>query len=121
MVHGETAVSKAEKASAVLFGGDLDGLDAGDIRDIFADVPSSEVGKNEFAGEGMSVVDLLALTGVEQSKGAARRAVQGGGIYLNNQRVSAAEQMVTMNDSIEGQFMVLRKGKKKYHLIKVLA
>ncbi len=121
LVHGQTAVSKAEKASAVLFGGDLDGLDAGDIRDIFADVPSSEVRKNEFAGDGMPVVDLLALTGVEQSKGAARRAVQGGGIYLNNQRVSAAEQMVTMNDSIEGQFMVLRKGKKKYHLIKVLA
>ncbi len=121
LVHGETAVTKAEKASAVLFGGDLDGLDAGDIRDIFADVPSSEVGKHEFAGEGMPVVDLLALTGVEQSKGAARRAVQGGGIYLNNQRVSGAEQMVTMNDSIEGRFMVLRKGKKMYHLIKVLA
>lgn len=121
MVHGETAVAKAEKASAVLFGGDLDGLDASDIRDIFADVPSSEVGKQEFAGEGMLMVDLLALTGVEQSKGAARRAVQGGGIYLNNQRVSGPEQMVTMSDSIEGQFMVLRKGKKQYHLVKVLA
>ncbi|MCB8922971.1 MAG: tyrosine--tRNA ligase [Ardenticatenaceae bacterium] len=121
LVHGETAVTKAEKASAVLFGGDLDGLDAGDIRDIFADVPSSEVAKNEFIGEGMALVDLLTLTGVEQSKGAAKRAVQGGGIYINNQRVSDTEQVVTMTDSIEGQFMVLRKGKKKYHLVKVLA
>lgn len=121
MVHGETAVAKAEKASAVLFGGDLDGLDSGDIRDIFADVPSSEMAKEVFAGEGMPVVDLLALTGVEQSKGAARRAVQGGGVYLNNQRVSGPEQMVTMTDSIEGQFMVLRKGKKQYHLVKVVA
>jgi len=121
LVHGGTAVTKAEKASAVLFGGDLDGLDAGDIRDIFADVPSSEVAKNEFVGEGMALVDLLTLTGVEQSKGAAKRAVQGGGIYINNQRIGDAEQMVTMTDSIEGQFMVLRKGKKKYHLVKVLA
>lgn len=121
LVHGETAVAKAEKASAVLFGGDLDGLDAQDIHDIFADVPSSEVAKTEFAGTGMALVDLLALTGVEQSKGAAKRAVQGGGIYLNNQRINDQDQMVTLADSIDGQFMVLRKGKKKYHLVQVKA
>ncbi|MCA9961978.1 MAG: tyrosine--tRNA ligase, partial [Anaerolineales bacterium] len=121
MIHGETAVAKAEKAAGVLFGGDLDGLDAADIRDIFADVPSSEVAKTEFAGEGILLVDLLALTGVEQSKGAAKRAVQGGGIYLNNQRMTDQEQRVTLEHSIEGQFMVLRKGKKQYHLVQVLA
>ncbi|MCA9974275.1 MAG: tyrosine--tRNA ligase, partial [Anaerolineales bacterium] len=121
MIHGETAVAKAEKAAGVLFGGDLDGLDAADIRDIFADVPSSEVAKTEFAGEGILLVDLLALTGVEQSKGAAKRSVQGGGIYLNNQRMTDQEQRVTLEHSIEGQFMVLRKGKKQYHLVQVLA
>ncbi|MBE2199963.1 MAG: tyrosine--tRNA ligase [Anaerolinea sp.] len=121
MIHGETAVTKAEKAAAVLFGGDLDGLDANDIRDIFADVPSSEVAKAEFDGEGMAMVDLLALTGVEQSKGAAKRALQGGGVYLNNQRISDQEQRVTLAHAIEGQFMVLRKGKKQYHLVQVLA
>lgn len=121
MIHGETAVTKAEKAAAVLFGGDLDGLDANDIRDIFADVPSSEVAKAEFDGEGMAMVDLLALTGVEQSKGAAKRALQGGGVYLNNQRITDQEQRVTLAHAIEGQFMVLRKGKKQYHLVQVLA
>lgn len=121
MIHGETAVTKAEKAAAVLFGGDLDGLDANDIRDIFADVPSSEVAKTEFDGEGMAMVDLLALTGVEQSKGAAKRALQGGGVYLNNQRITDQEQRVTLAHAIEGQFMVLRKGKKQYHLVQVLA
>ena len=121
LVHGETAVGRAEKASAVLFGGELDGLGAQEIGEIFAEVPASEVAKEAFAGEGTSVVDLLALTGVEPSKGAARRAVQGGGVYLNNRRISSPEQMVTLADSIEGQFMVLRKGKKQYHLVKVLA
>ncbi len=120
LVHGETAVARAEKASAVLFGGELDGLDAQEIGEIFAEVPSSEVAKETFAGEGMLVVDLLALTGVEQSKGAARRAVQGGGVYLNNHRISSPEQMVTLADSIEGQFVVLRKGKKQYHLVKIV-
>ncbi|MCA9971162.1 MAG: tyrosine--tRNA ligase, partial [Anaerolineales bacterium] len=119
MVHGETAVAKAEKASAVLFGGDLDGLDAADIADIFADVPSSELGSAQLAGDGMSIVDLLVHAGVEQSKGAAKRSVHGGGIYLNNQRVADVDQTVTLAHSIDGQFMVMRKGKKKYHLVKI--
>ena len=66
-------------------------------------------------------MELLALTGLEQSKGAAKRAVQGGGIYLNNERVTGLDRAVTMADSIDGQFVVLRKGRKKYHLVQVLA
>ena len=121
MIHGETAVSKAEKAAQVLFGGDLDGLDASDIQDIFADVPSSELPHTALAGDGFPVVDLLADTGLAQSKGDARRTIQGGGVYLNNHRIEDANQMVTVNEAIEGQFLILRKGRKKYHLVKVLA
>ncbi len=62
MVHGETALAKAEQASSVLFGGDLEGLDAADIQDIFADVPSSEIDAAVLAGEGLPVVDLLAAS-----------------------------------------------------------
>lgn len=120
MIHGETAVVKAEKAAQVLFGGDLDGLDAADISDIFADVPSSEVAKTDLGGEGMSIVDLLVSSKLASSKGDARRSIQGGGIYLNNQRVEEAGQSVTAAQSIDGQFLVLRKGRKKYHLVKVL-
>lgn len=119
MIHGETAVAKAEKASAVLFGGDLDGLDAADIQDIFADVPSSKIGKEMLAGAGLPIADLLADSGLASSKGDARRSISGGGIYLNNQRVTDQNQTVTLNDGIEGQFVVLRKGRKKYHLVKI--
>jgi tyrosyl-tRNA synthetase len=120
MVHGETAVTKAEKASSVLFGGDLEGLDAADIQDIFADVPSSELPITELGGDGLPLADLLANSGLATSKGDARRAIQGGGVYLNNQRIEEPGQMVTAGHTLEGQFLVLRKGRKAYHLIKVI-
>jgi tyrosyl-tRNA synthetase len=119
MIHGETAVAKAERASQVLFGGDLEGLDADDIADIFADVPSSEVVGADLSGETTGIVDLLAGTGLASSKGDARRAVQGGGIYLNNRRVEAVDHFVTMADSIDGRFIILRKGRKRYHLVRI--
>ncbi len=119
MVHGETAVSKAEKAAKVLFGGELDGLDASDIRDIFADVPSSELPKEALQGDGRFVIDLLVDAGLASSKGDARRSIKGGGLYLNNQRISDAQQTVTLNQTIDGQFIILRKGRKKYHLVQI--
>ncbi|WP_420629226.1 tyrosine--tRNA ligase [Candidatus Leptofilum sp.] len=119
MIHGETAVHKAEKAAKVLFGGDLDGLEAADIRDIFADVPSSKLAKTALEGEGLSVVNLLVDSGLASSKGDARRSIKGGGLYLNNERITDAGQAVTLNQSIDGQFIILRKGRKKYHLVQV--
>ncbi|MEM7115458.1 MAG: tyrosine--tRNA ligase [Chloroflexota bacterium] len=120
MVHGETAVSKAEQAAQVLFGGDLVGLDAGDIQDIFAEVPSSELAKSSIDGDGLPVVDLLVSSGLAKSKGEARRDIKGGGIYLNNQRVSDTTATASLSQSVEGTFLVLRKGRKRYHLVKVI-
>jgi tyrosyl-tRNA synthetase len=120
MIHGPTALARSEQASQVLFGGDISGLDAGDIADIFADVPSSQVSKADLEGEGLSAVDLLAIAGLASSKGDARRSIQGGGIYLNNERVSNPEQRVTLAHSVEGQFLLLRKGRRQYHLVRIL-
>lgn len=121
MMHGETALAKAEKASEVLFGGDLDGLDASDITDIFADVPSSQIAKSQLLGDGLLLADLLAESNLASSKGDARRSIQGGGIYVNNLRITDQNQMITLAQSIEGKFLVLRKGKKQYHLVQVAA
>lgn len=121
MIHGDTAVTKAEKAAQVLFGGDLEGLGARDIQDIFADVPSSEIARAELDGAGLAVVDLLVSSGLASSKGDARRSIQGGGIYVNNQRVEDPNQTVTTAESVDGQFLVLRKGRKMYHLVKLLS
>ncbi len=119
MIHGESAVAKVEQAAQVLFGGGLDGLDASDISDIFAEVPSSVIAKTDLEGEGFPVVDLLTNSGLATSKGDARRSIKGGGIYVNNQRVSDENMAVSLAHSIGGQFLVLRKGRKKYHLVKV--
>jgi len=119
-VHGETGLAKAVQATGALFGGDLSGLSADDIADVFSDVPSSQVVREELSGEGVSVLDFLSESGVASSKGDARRAVEGGGVYLNNVRVEDSERRVTMADALEGRFLVIRKGKRSYHLVAIL-
>ena len=119
LVHGESGVARAEQATQVLFGGDVEGLDAEEIADVFADVPSSQVSRESLAGEGTSLLDLLAETGVASSKGDARRSIQGGGVYVNNIRVEDVDRRISMEDALEGEFVVLRKGKKNYRLVRV--
>jgi len=118
-VHGQTALDRAEQASKVLFGGEIQGLSAADIAEIFADVPSSEISKARIS-EGISIVDLLADSGLSKSRGEARRSISEGGISINNQRVGDAAQLVTLADAVDGQFIVLRKGRKTYQLVKLL-
>jgi tyrosyl-tRNA synthetase len=121
ITHGETALAKAEQAAEVLFGGEIAGLDAADIEDIFSDVPSSEVPRSRLEGEGLPVVDLLADAGVTRSKGEARRLLKSGGIYVNNVRVEETDRALALDDAIEGRFVVLRRGKKRYYLVRLLA
>jgi tyrosyl-tRNA synthetase len=118
-LHGETGLAAAERATRALFGGHVEGLGARDIADIFADVPSTQVGKDALSGEGKLLVDLLAETGIASSKGDARRSIEGGGVYLNNVRVDGVDRRVTLEDAIEGRFLLVRMGKKRYHLIAV--
>jgi tyrosyl-tRNA synthetase len=120
LVHGPTALARAEQASQALFGGDISGLTGEDIQDIFAEVPSSELPKIQIEGQGLNMVDLLVNTGFLKSKGEARRAIQEGGIYLNNQRVSDPAQSLALSDLLDGRFAVLRRGRKNYHLVKVI-
>jgi tyrosyl-tRNA synthetase len=117
-VHGPTALGRVEQATQVLFGGEVTGLSAEEIRDIFAEVPSSELAKDQLSG-GMNIVDLMAESGVTKSKGEARRLIADGGAYLNNHRVGSVDELVEVQNLLEGRFLVLRKGRKNYHLVKV--
>ena len=119
MVHGETALARAEQATQALFGGDIAGLPAADIEDIFAEVPSSELPAAALADGGAPLVDLLVTSGLATSKADARRKIQGGGIYLNNQRVGDPAQAATVNEAIDGRFLILRQGRRQYHLVRV--
>ncbi|MGZ3643121.1 MAG: tyrosine--tRNA ligase [Ktedonobacteraceae bacterium] len=117
-VHGESNLRKAIQASRVLFGGEIEDLSASDVLDIFAEVPSSEVPGDTFTGDGLSLVDLVISSGFATSKGAARRLIEDGGIYINNRRVPDVQATVHLTTFIDGQFLVLRKGARKYHLVR---
>lgn len=116
LVHGEAALARAERASRVLFGEEITGLNLGEVLEVFADVPSSEItGLNG----GVPVVELMTLTGLAPSRSEARRLVQSGGVYINNRRVTDVAQVVGPEAAIGGQVIVLRKGQKQYHLVQV--
>jgi tyrosyl-tRNA synthetase len=118
LVHDETALDKALRASDVLFGKEISGLGLNEVLDIFADVPSTELERSKLAG--VTLVDALVLSGLAPSKGEAKRLVQGGGVCINNRRVSDPREAIAGSDLIDGQVLVLRKGAKHYHLIKIL-
>jgi tyrosyl-tRNA synthetase len=77
------------------------------------------VNKIDFGGDGMPMADMVAAAGLTQSKGEARRLIQGGGIYVNNQRVNDVKRLIKLEDSIEGQAIILRKGQKEYRLVRI--
>ena len=98
---------------------DISGLNANEISEIFADVPSSELEKSRLTGDGSQLVEILAESGVASSKGDARRAIEGGGIYLNGERIQDVSRALSIQDAIEGRYLLLRKGKRTYHLVAV--
>jgi len=120
MVHGEANLRKAIQASQVLFGGEITDLSAEDVLDIFAEVPSSAMPRALFEGEGLPLVDAVVASGFATSKGAARRIIEAGGIYVNNRRVTDVRAMIGLSDLIDGQYLVMRKGAREYHLIRAI-
>ncbi len=119
MVHGSGALAQAQKASQILFGGEIEGVGEAELLDIFSDVPSIEIHRDRFSDGGVPLPQLMVDAGVVKSKGEARRAIQGGGIYLNNVRVGEPETTVTAEQAIHGKFIVLRKGGRNYFLVKL--
>src|SRR5437016_12996886 len=117
MVHGQTELEKALRASEVLFGKEISGLSVDDILDIFADVPSTELERAKL--DGLTLGDALVLSGLAPSKGEAKRLVQGGGAAVNNVRSDDVRKTISSSDFIEGRVLVLRKGARHYHLIRI--
>jgi tyrosyl-tRNA synthetase len=118
-VHGEAGLRSAQQASEVLFGGDIAGLTASELMGIFADVPSIEVSREAFGNGGMPLVDLVVEAGFEASKGRARTLIEGGGVSVNNQKVTDKDAAIDLSHSVDGQVLVLRKGKREFRLVKL--
>ena len=107
LVHGAVHLRAVEAASKALFGqGDLAELDEQTLRAALAELPTAQV------AELRPVYELLADTGIVASRGAARRAIQEGGAYLNNAKVEELDAAPTEADLLHGRWLLLRRGKK---------
>ena len=115
LVHGEAAARSAVAGAQVLFGGSVDAPSKSDLLAVLADIPKSHV--DEAFGATRSVVDLHVDAGLVKSKGEARRLLDQGGVYVNNERRTRDNQEVNVSDLLFGEFLLLRAGKKKYHLL----
>jgi len=120
VVHGDYELRKAIQASQVLFGGEIADLSAQDVLDIFPEVPSSDVPKTSFEGAGLPIVDAVIAIGFAPSKGAARRLIEGGGIYVNNRRVADVSATIGLSSLSDGRYLFLRKGAREYHLVRAV-
>ncbi len=117
LVHGAEETGRIQVASAALFGGgELSGLDSATLA-----AALREAGAVEVAGAIPSVVDLLVLAGLAQSRGEARRTIGEGGAYLNNERITDPELTPSHDDLLAGGWLVLRRGKKRFAGIAVTA
>ena len=138
-VHEQDALNAALKASEILFGGSLEGISETIFNDVVGEVPTKDLEKAKLEGayvspvsaddnftskntgitrSGIPIADLIVQAGLAPSKGAARKDLEAGGIYLNNVRTDHTRQ-VTTGDLLFGKYLLLRKGKRSYAVLKV--
>ncbi|MCF4007067.1 tyrosine--tRNA ligase [Corynebacterium uropygiale] len=111
LVHGEEATASVELAAQALFGrAELSDLDDSTLRAALQETSLVDMP----AGDGATIVDLLLATGLVDSKGAARRSLKEGGIYVNNERVTDPDWAPEDDSFLHSTYLVLRKGKKNF-------
>jgi tyrosyl-tRNA synthetase len=116
LVHGEEHAASAEAAAAKLFSESTSGLTLKELEQAFADVPTTTVALRP---EGWSLVSLLVDAGVAASRSKALQLIRGGGIYVNDRRISDEKEQLRVDQAVEGEVFVVRKGKRDYFLIRI--
>jgi len=116
MTHGKEALAAAEEATQILFGADPTKASAATLREIRDSIPQWSVPATRVQS-GLSLVDALAESGLSPSKGQARKDIEGGGISVNNQKVSESAFALKSEHQLAGEYILLRKGKKNYLLV----
>ncbi len=118
LVHGEVECANAQAAAKALFGqGEISALDPKTLASALSQLPRTTINKGDAFP---TWVDLLAATGVVDSKSAARRIVKEGGAYLNNVKISGEDFAPSESDLIHGRFLLLRKGKRELAAVEII-
>ena len=119
MVHGREALDMAIEASNILFGKatkeSLERLDEQTFLDVFSGVPQFDITRDQL---GQPAVELFTqAAAIFPSKGEMRKLVQGGGVSLNKEKLTAFDRPITADDLIDGKYLLVQKGKKNYFLV----
>ncbi len=111
-IHGKEEYEKVLKISEALFSGNIKELTSDELKDAFLNIPSSEVDTDK------NIVDLLVETNICSSKREAREFVTNNSITINGERINDLEFIVKRENAIVDNYTIIRKGKKKYFVIK---
>ncbi|CDR50522.1 tyrosine--tRNA ligase [Staphylococcus schweitzeri] len=111
-IHGEDALNDAIRISQALFSGELKSLSAKELKDGFKDVPQVTL-----SNDTTNIVEVLIETGISPSKRQAREDVNNGAIYINGERQQDVNYALALEDKIDGEFTIIRRGKKKYFMV----
>jgi tyrosyl-tRNA synthetase len=117
LVHGEAETERAVVASEALFSEDIARLDEATLLEVFADAPSSRLGRAELDKGGVLLVEVLVSAGLSPSKSAARTAIRQGGVYVNNRRRNDPDDHLGREDLLADRYVVVRRGRRDYHLL----
>ncbi|HEX4134629.1 MAG TPA: tyrosine--tRNA ligase [Bryobacteraceae bacterium] len=118
IIHGADSVRAVEAASRILFQTSDEVPDAVTVAMLAGEMPLTEVNRMELE-VGIGIVDLLVRTRLAESKGAARKLIEGGGVYLSHERQTQPQKIVSTDDVKWPDAILLRAGKKNYHLVLV--
>jgi len=118
MVHGADELARAERASAVLFGGPLADASVDDVLMVFADVPAITLPRAAFE-PGIAATELAVTAGVAASKGEAARLIKQGGLSVNDRKLTDERGLITLEQAFGGQLFVIRKGRRQTHVVKL--
>jgi tyrosyl-tRNA synthetase len=114
LVHGRDEADRAERAAAALFSEEIAALDESTLLDVFAEAPSADAS----SASAPTLVGALVATGLAKSNGEARRTVEQGGAYINNVQAREDRSLDPATDALHGRYVVLRKGKKSFALLR---
>ena len=118
LVHGETTARAVAAASSVLFGGSVTELTPEALSHLAGAVPTTTISPETLAA-GLPILEALVASGAQPSRGAARRLMQQGGLYVNDARWNDPERAIIAEDALFGRAVLLRSGKNKYTLLLV--
>ncbi|HJP13681.1 MAG TPA: tyrosine--tRNA ligase [Nitrospinota bacterium] len=115
LVHGAEVAESNIRAARILFGGPLDGVEERDLLAAAAEMPRTA----RSGAPPLLLVDVLVESGLSKSRSMARKDLTGGGIYVNNNRIGEEGAEISADDLLFGRYVLLRKGKKNYHLLEM--